>query len=55
MATTFPELVEWLKTLDEVTLLELLDISSEELLERFEDKIEENYNRLLGERELFNG
>jgi hypothetical protein len=31
---------------DEVTLLELLDINSEELVERFSDKIEQRYEKL---------
>jgi hypothetical protein len=31
---------------DEITLLELLDISSEELVERFSDKIEQRYEKL---------
>ena len=39
-----------LKQLDEITLLEVLDISSEELIDRFIDKIEENYDTL--EKEL---
>ena len=36
------EIKERLKELDEVTLLELLDISSEDLVDVFGDKIEEN-------------
>lgn len=36
----FVELVEKLKTLDEVTLLEILEISAEDLVDRFVDKIE---------------
>jgi hypothetical protein len=51
MATTIPELIDWLKTLDEVSILELLDISAEELVERFGDYVEDNYDRLLSERE----
>lgn len=49
---TFPELVEWLKTLDEVTILELLDIQTDEIVDRFEDRIEENFTRLLSEKEM---
>ena len=51
MATLQHELIEWLYTLDEVSLLELLDISSEELVDQFGDKIEENYSRLMAEKE----
>ena len=46
---TLPELKERLKSLDEVLLLELLDIASEDLVETFSDIIENNYNRLLKE------
>lgn len=46
---TLPELKERLKSLDEVLLLELLDIASEDLVETFSDNIENNYNRLLKE------
>ena len=46
---TLPELKERLKSLDEVMLLELLDIASEDLVETFSDTIEHNYNRLLKE------
>jgi len=46
---TLPELKERLKSLDEVILLELLDIASEDLVETFGDVIENNYTRLLKE------
>ena len=46
---TLPELRERLKSLDEIILLELLDISSEELVETFSDIIENNYIRLIKE------
>jgi len=46
---TLPELKERLKSLDEVILLELLDIASEDLVETFGDIIENNYTRLLKE------
>ncbi len=42
-------LYQKLKSLDEVMLLELLDIASEDLVETFSDTIEHNYNRLLKE------
>lgn len=50
--TTFPELKEWLiHTFDPDELVELLDISSEQLLDRFEDKVEEHFERLSEEFE----
>jgi len=49
MQRTFQELCEDLKKFDESTLLELLNITSEELVDMFQDKIEENLDRLLKE------
>ena len=49
MQRTFQELCEDLKKFDETTLLELLNITSEELIDMFQDKIEENLDRLLKE------
>lgn len=46
MALTFHDLVDLLKREDEVTLLEVLEISSEDLIERFGDWIEERYEEL---------
>lgn len=46
MSLTFEELKEKLKRLDEITLLELLDISSDDLVERFYDIIEDNQLKL---------
>lgn len=43
---TLDELKERLTSLDEVTLMELLDIHSDELVEAFEDKIEEEQDKL---------
>lgn len=40
------ELLDKLKKVDEVTLMELLEITSEDLVESFSDKINENLNRL---------
>jgi hypothetical protein len=48
---TLREVIEWCKRLDEVTLLEVLDISSEEIVDRFEDLIENQYEELLEEIE----
>lgn len=36
----FEDLLDKLKGLDEITLMELLEISSEDLVERFQDKVE---------------
>lgn len=46
MEFTLEELKERLSMLDEVLLLEILDIHSDELVEAFEDKIEENQDKL---------
>ena len=40
MTLTTKDLFERLKMIDEVTLLELLDLSSEEIVERFSDVIQ---------------
>jgi hypothetical protein len=49
LTLTVPELKERLKRLDEITLLELLNISSEELVDSFSDNIENNYESLCKE------
>lgn len=46
---TVQELKDKLATLDEVTLLETLEITSEDLVNRFSDYIEANYDYLTGE------
>lgn len=46
---TFEELKEALKRLDEVTLLELLGIQSDDLVERFDDVIEKKQEYLIKE------
>lgn len=46
---TLNDVKERLSQYDEVTLLEVLDVSSEELVERFEDLIEQNYELLVEE------
>jgi len=50
MALTLIDISDRLKQLPEVELLELLDISSEEIVDRFMDRIEENADNL--EREV---
>lgn len=51
---TFEELKEKLSLLDEITLLETLQVNSYDIVEAFEDLIEENqeYYRLLTEGDL---
>lgn len=44
MSLTLVEVCEKLKDVDEVTLLEVLEISSEELIDRFQDRIEERFD-----------
>jgi len=41
----FEQLLEALKQVDEITLLELLDVTSEDLLDKFKDKIAEDIYR----------
>ena len=51
MNITFEELKEKLQRVDEVTLLELLEIRSDDIVERFEDFIEEQQEKLMQEIE----
>lgn len=44
---TITEMMEKLATLDELTILELLDITSEELVIDLQDRIIEKYDQLL--------
>lgn len=46
MSLTLDELKERLSSLDEVTLMEILNIHSDELVEAFEDRIEEEQDKL---------
>lgn len=48
---TLTEIMEKLKQIDEVSLLEILDISSEEIVERFADLIEDKADELEAELE----
>lgn len=43
---TFPELLERLKKEDEVSLLEILDLASEELVDALEDLIYDRQDRV---------
>jgi hypothetical protein len=38
---TIPDICDKLKRLDEVTILELLEINSEEIVAKFQDRIED--------------
>jgi hypothetical protein len=49
------ELIEKLKEIDEITLMERLEISSEDLVEHFTDKIEEKFDSLSEEFNTNNG
>lgn len=49
MALTLEDLKEKLMREDEVTLLEILEINSEDLVERFDDKIELKWDQLIEE------
>ena len=46
-------LIERLKGFDEVTILELLNINTEDLIERFKDRINSRREYLFGEVEEF--
>ena len=46
MALTIPDIKEKLKLLDEITLLEMLNIHAEELVDRFSDIIEDQADQL---------
>ena len=46
MNLTFEDLCDRLKQVDEISLLEILDISSEDIVERFRDIIETKENDL---------
>jgi hypothetical protein len=46
MALTLEELKERLAMLDEVTIMEVLDIKSDDIVEKFEDKIADKYEEL---------
>ncbi len=48
---TLAELIEKLSVLDEVDIVELLDLTSSDILDRFEDVVEENYDKLIKEIE----
>lgn len=47
--TTITELKVLLKEHDELELIERLEITSEEIVDRFDDKIEDNFEKLLAQ------
>lgn len=50
MSITLVELKQRLADeFDEVTLLEILDIKADEIVERFDDKIEAKFNKLVND------
>lgn len=49
MNLTLVELKEKLMQFDELDLIELLDLTSEDILDRFEDVVEDNYDKLIKE------
>lgn len=49
MAITLTELQDKLKHIDEISLMEVLEISSEDLVNRFVDRIEERMDHLATE------
>lgn len=53
MSLTLQDIMEKLKDLDEILLLEILGIDSEMIIERFSDLIEDNADKL--EEELDDG
>ena len=46
MALTYYDLLDKLKLLDELTLIEIVDISSEELVDAFSDKANDKLEQL---------
>ena len=46
MSLTFIDVCDKLKKQDEISLLEILDISSEDIVDRFPDKIEDKLDEL---------
>lgn len=47
MSMTFKDVKDQLAMLDEVLVLEILEINSTELVERFEDKIEDKLDEII--------
>ena len=47
MPLTLVDIIDKLRMIDEVSLLEVLEITSEDIVDRFEDRIEERMDYLL--------
>ena len=52
MELTIKELISYLAQQSEEQILELLNLTSQDILERFEDVVEDRYDYLLQELEL---
>lgn len=46
MTDTYADIMQRLKHLDEISLIELLDLTSDEIVDRFQDIIEERYEEI---------
>lgn len=51
MTLTVEDIKERLKMIDECLLVDVLEITSSDIVDRFEDIIETNYDRLINELE----
>ncbi len=51
MALTLNDVVTKLKHIDEVTLMEILEITSDDMVARFMDRIEIKYDKIIQEME----
>jgi hypothetical protein len=51
MNLTIPELIEKLSVLDEIEIIEMLNLTSLDILIRFEDIVENNYDKFVEEIE----
>lgn len=51
MPLTYQDLLERLKQLDEVSLMEILEVNSDMIVDRFQDNIEERLDYLVSEFE----
>ena len=47
MSLTIHDLFERLKELDELSILEILNLTSEQLIDRFQDEIEDKFDTLI--------
>lgn len=47
MSLTLNDVLDKLKQIDEISLLEILEITSEDIIDRFTDKVEEKLDSLM--------